>query len=354
MKKTYCLLLAIFALLMLFNACSKKNLDIDLYADYKDITVVYGLLDPGKDTNYVKINKAFLGPGNAKVFAKNPDSCNYPIGQIEAKLIEKRTSAGGSNYNDVREIKLEPIMIHDKDTGIFYAPEQLVYFTKAKINSNDDRFSYQYELQIDRGDTILTATTDMLGGGRFYITTGSLNFANDGQVRWLPCDNAAVYEIIIKFRFTEISPSQDSVERCMSYSLGTFSKTSLANNMDHNQFLVTSKASLFYSKLASFLGNDTVNPAHPENAHIDRLINAFPVGIAIAAGGEELYNYITVNGPSSSIVQNIPEYTNIKGGYGIFSTRTMIETWVNLGSTQADLINNHENWRFRQGSFSKE
>ena len=62
MKRIILSLFSFFALLFMFNAC---NTDVDLYSDYKDITVVYGLLDPGKDTNYVKINKAFLGPGNA-------------------------------------------------------------------------------------------------------------------------------------------------------------------------------------------------------------------------------------------------------------------------------------------------
>ena len=62
MKKILLSLFSVFAFLMMFNACST---DVDLYADYKDITVVYGLLDSGADTNFIKINKAFLGPGNA-------------------------------------------------------------------------------------------------------------------------------------------------------------------------------------------------------------------------------------------------------------------------------------------------
>jgi hypothetical protein len=57
MKKLAALLL-ILAGLILFNRCSN---DVDINANYEQITVVYGLLDPNEDTTYLKINKAFLG-----------------------------------------------------------------------------------------------------------------------------------------------------------------------------------------------------------------------------------------------------------------------------------------------------
>ena len=99
---------------------------------------------------------------------------------------------------------------------------------------------------------------------------------------------------------------------------------------------------MFYSSLASFLGADTLK------TNVDRIISDRCLGVAVSAGGEELYNFITVNGPSSSIVQNIPEYTNINGGgYGVFSSRAAKELMVKMSSIP-DLIS-HENWRFRQG-----
>lgn len=42
--------------LLLLNACST---DVDLYADYKDVPVIYGLLDATADTNYIKITRVF-------------------------------------------------------------------------------------------------------------------------------------------------------------------------------------------------------------------------------------------------------------------------------------------------------
>lgn len=348
MRKLSLVISSFFALGMLFNACSTE---VDIHADYKDITVVYGLLDSDKDTNFIKINKAFLPNsenGNAQEIALISDSCNYPF-KLDSKIIEYRANAGGTNYQKIRELVLDTMTIHNKhQDGFFYAPDQLVYYTKERVHSNTQQYKYKYELQIDRGDTVLVAETDMVGGynsdihANFSITTAIVSFSAEygSPIKFYPCPNAEIYEVVLKFKFTEIGPLQDSVERCMTMSLGTYPETSL--EQDHNQYVVTHKSSMFYTSLASFLGNDTLNQ------NVDRIIQDRAICISIAAGGEELYNFISVNGPSSSIVQSIPEYTNIKGGYGVFSSRTMKEKWVNFNSL-TDLERDHPRWRFRQG-----
>ena len=40
-----------------------------------------------------------------------------------------------------------------------------------------------------------------------------------------------------------------------------------------------------------------------------------------SAAADELATYIEVNRPSTGIVQQRPEFTNIDGGYGVFSSR---------------------------------
>ena len=337
MRRISCWIVLLIMLGSFFSACST---DVDLYADYKNITVVYGLLDCDKDTNYIKINKAFLGPGNAYEIAQIADSCNYPY-KLDAQIIEYRASASSNKYQVMGTYPLDTITIHNKKPGIFYAPDQLVYYTTRRIHSNDERYKYKYGLQIDRGDTILTSETEVVGGEMFMIDGKSLNLtAETGSVKWYECPNAAVYEVVLNFYFTEVYSPTDSVQRCMSWSLGTHSASSLT--MDHGKFVVNYKSDVFYANMAKFLGNDTLN------TNVYRLINEPCIGIAISAGGEELYNFITVNGPSSSIVQSIPEYTNILGGgYGVFSSRAAKEQMVKMSSHTG--LTSRENWRFRQG-----
>ena len=69
--------------------------DVDIYADYKDIPVVYGLIESTADTNYVKITKSYCGsndnPINALEVAPIYDSSNYP-GKLNAYIVELKSS----------------------------------------------------------------------------------------------------------------------------------------------------------------------------------------------------------------------------------------------------------------------
>lgn len=322
---------SLITLVMLFNACST---DVDLYAGYKDITVIYGLLDSDKDTNYVKINKAFLGPGNALDIAMIADSCNYPF-KLDAKIVEYRATLGSNNFQKTRELVLDTMTIHNKHTdGFFYAPDQLVYYTAEPVYANSEQYKYKYELLVDRGDTILSAETDMVGGYGFNINTGAMSFSGDqgSQIKWYPCPNADVYEIVLKFNYMELY-GFDTVPKSIEWSLGTHQEASLEWNK--NMYVLNHKSEAFYTKLAEKLQGDTIG--------VTRLVANPAICISIAAGNEELYNFISINAPSSSIVQSIPEYTNVKGGYGVFASRTLQEKWVSFNS-----ITDISKWGFRQ------
>lgn len=341
MKRFFVLLSVLFSFLVTFNACST---DVDLYADYKNIMVIYGLLDSGADTNFIKINKAFLGPGNALQIAQISDSNNYP-GKLDAKLIEYRALAHGTHFQKTDEFPLDTITIHDKEPGVFYYPDQMVYYTSHKIKNNTEQYKYRYEIQVQNGDSLVSSVTNIVGGDSFSIPKSSIDLsstASTGSISWSACPNASIYEVVLKFHFIEVSVSNDSVERVMTWALGSHPESQLTNV--NGQYSIPFAASQFIENLALWLGSDTLNPRVKE-----RVIFQPPLEVALAAGGDELYNFITVNGPSNSIVQTLPEYSNINGGYGVFSSRTMCIKWMKLArNTIPDLIA-HENWHFKQG-----
>ena len=86
------LIFALATLTLLFS-CSEK---IDLIGDFKETAVVYGLLDHSDSMHYVKITRAFIGPGNALELAQIEDS-SYISLSIDA----------GSNetYNKIHAVK---------------------------------------------------------------------------------------------------------------------------------------------------------------------------------------------------------------------------------------------------------
>lgn len=340
MKKFGLTFLAFFSLGFFMISCKP---DIDLFAEYKDITVVYGILDSEQDTNYVKINKVFMDP-DMEVIPN--DSLNYPE-KLDARIVEYRANINSEHYTKTRELILDTITVHNKQPGIFEYPDQLVYYTTHKINNNDEYFNYRYELQIHKNDTVLTATTNIVGGSRFSIQTGVLNFdsyMNMGQIRFAKCPNGALYEVVLRFDFVDITKTDDTIPRNMTWSLGTYPLSFFHEHEDNNMYFVSYKATEFFNNLAKTLGPDTL-----DYNIVKRVFFEPSLTVSIAVCGSELYNFININGPSTSLSQTIPDYTNVDGGYGVFSSRTMISKKVKLGGRTIPELIARENWRFSQG-----
>src|SRR5437868_3293744 len=106
------------AVLLLFACIFSCKTDFNTVAPYKEITVVYGLLDPAKGAQYIKINKAFLGEGNALVMAQQMDSTNYPPGTLDVKLQQIQSG---------QEIQFVAVLDSTKEPGIFSNPYQIIY-----------------------------------------------------------------------------------------------------------------------------------------------------------------------------------------------------------------------------------
>ena len=171
------LFLSLSVLMGVFSSCTT---DVDIYAEYKDIAIIFAMLNPRADTNYVKITRAFCGTNdhhiNANEVALIADSCNYP-GKLDVRIIELKNTDGGPYEPTNREIVLDTMTIHNKEEGTFYAPHQLVYYTTEPFNAGSAGNNYRYQLFIKKlnGDTI-TAQTNMVGNEDFAIVSTSANF----------------------------------------------------------------------------------------------------------------------------------------------------------------------------------
>ncbi|NCD43137.1 MAG: hypothetical protein EOL88_13765, partial [Bacteroidia bacterium] len=83
MRKITAVLFSIIVTL-LFLSCDNE---VTTISDWEDITVVYGLLNQNDSITYLKITKAFLGEGNALIFAQEPDSSQYDV-KLDVKIEE--------------------------------------------------------------------------------------------------------------------------------------------------------------------------------------------------------------------------------------------------------------------------
>lgn len=355
MKKLL-LSLSLLAALVDFNACST---DVELYADYKDIPIVYGLLDASQDTNYIRINRAFSGsndhPINAHEIALIADSSNYP-GKLTAYLVEYKLGYGNNYYPTGDMALLDTITIHDKEEGFFYSPDQKVYFTDGKTidgkplygNNNVDS-KYMYKLIVLKGNDTVSAETGLVGGDNFKIITAGLSFNPEPsdktqRILFTPADYAVFYDVKAVFYYHESHDGGPWVDKEVSFSIGPKSIEQLVFD-EHNNYFVSYPENLLFSLLAEAIGGDTV--VNPQNPHVVRYFDEKPMEVFVAAGGDELYNFIQVN-QQTGFSQTIPDYTNIKGGYGVFSSRINLRKQVKISSTTSIGLYGKEAWGFKQ------
>ncbi len=340
--KKLCFFLSLLASITFFNACST---DVELYADYKDIPVVYGLIDATQDTNFVRINRAFSSsndhPINATEVALIADSCNYP-GKFDAQIVEYKAGFGNHFIPTGRVFVLDTITIHHKDTGIFYAPHQKVYYTTEPFNVNTASTRYKYQLVVNKGNDTITSETGLVGGEDFRILTFQTTFISDptdavGKIAFKPADNAAFYDVKMFFNYREKHGATEVLKQ-VKWDFGTKSINQLT--YEDGTYVVTYSMNSLFNLLEEAIGGDTLA--------VTRYFDEEPFEIMIAAGGEELYNYIQINSQAGGLSQTIPDYTNIRGGYGVFSSRIHKSRLAKLASRAATDLYGKRAWNFVQ------
>lgn len=294
---------------ILFNACST---DLDVKGDWKETMVVYGLLDQSKPKQYIKINKAFLGEGNALSFAQVKDSVQF----VNALTVILEKVSTGDTF------QFKPTSTIPKDGGTFYGPNQ----TNAIYSGNSTNLfgatlttnsTYKLTIKNSETGTEVKATTKLVSDfGNFSLPTPSTsNFSliianNNGykfRVTWPSAANAKLYQLIMRFNYID-STTSGNVNQYID-KIFPETKTQTLAGGEVIEYSIVGQDYLQY--IASQIDNYSgLWQRKPGNIEL----------FAIAAG-EELSTFIDVNKPSTGIVQEKPEYTNITNGLGIFSAR---------------------------------
>jgi hypothetical protein len=300
-------LLLFCSLAFLFSTCST---DLDIIDDWKETMVVYGLLDTTQPKQYVRIEKAFLGPDNALSMAQNYDSINY-MNNLDVWL--KELDASG---NLVMAYQLSPDTLLNKEEGIFAFPAQVVYSMPTE-GTLPFLASHTYRIEVTNLTTGVTvnATTSLVND--FIITRPSgttidlrkITPNTLTSVEWNGSANARIYQVAARFHYRERDQNNVITNKVTPDWLIRTVKTS-GNNATSPQSIDFDPNS-FYQYLDNILDYDP-NVSARESDYLE---------FVVYAGGVELNTYMEVNAPSTSLVQEKPIYTNINGGLGLFSAR---------------------------------
>ena len=293
-------------LLPLLFSCNKE---LKVNADWKDVTVVYGLLDQTEDTTYIKITKAFLGEGNALQFATVPDSRTYPD-KLEVIL---------QAYSGATLMESHPcdtVTIHNKQAGdsIFYFPNQLMYYSKARLNVD---YTYKLLIKNKQSGKEITAQTGLLHDFEVFYPNGVASFVvgKSFRVKWQPSKNGKRYQLVIRFCYLESLKSSPSNKTLKFADWLVFNNVKAADASSTQAFDLYYPGDVFYSVIGTKIKEDSL---------VDRI--ARKCIFIFTVGAPELDTYMEVTEPSIGLVQEKPSYTNITNGIGLFSARFMKPT----------------------------
>lgn len=314
----------LFALVFLCISASipSCSTDFDIAESWKEIPVVYGMLDPTQAVQYLRVSKAFL----------DENTSAYQMAQSADSLyLEEPTSVqlkAQSNGNVVQTIDLQKVDAANegivKDDGIFATSPYYLYKTTETILNTR---SYQLVVTTANGKTV-TAETPIVenleiskpaaGGSPLNIVSNSAVI----PIRWNRADNAAIFDLDISVKYKDIIAGTNE-EIIRTVKLDVFTGISLVNLQENTGDFSTSSTTITYNyKVADLLSLMAIKIPAPDATIAYRYFVALDFEVFAATQAVLLSTDSNNSQFSITASQNTFTYNNITGGYGLFASRT--------------------------------
>lgn len=301
MKKFIAIILLAVTVL-LAGSCAN---DLDTNADWKEIMVVYGLLNVNDTDHYVRVNRAFLSENQSALeVAKINDSLYFDSLQV---TIEEYSG------NSIRQTFPLTKFYVGKDTGIFATEGSYVYTFRQKLD-----LAYKYKLVIynklskkyTTAETVLIGNPT-LGSPSNFTTNFIIDTAKTVNLSWTASPNTKLYDLNLRFYWNEYDSASNqllSADNYVDWPMVQGKDVPSSGAMRSNIPGIG-----FYYFLAEKL--TAINGRYRVPQKLDFMY---------WAADKEYYLYRNVNQPSVGLVQKKPEYTNISNGnYGLFASRNL-------------------------------
>ncbi len=341
MKKIFASIIVICTIFC-FASCSTK---FNIAAPYKNITVIYGLLDAGDTAHYIRIEKAFLDQNKSALdMAKVWDSSYFAHLNVR---IERLFIADTTHIHDTIHLNLVDLDLegYPKQQGTFFTSPNYAYkftglldsqyvyrivvsnFATGEVDSatthiiNDDPGSFLIPLF----DNVRTADAGMDFNSTLPNSRYSLNYAYvlGYNQTYSP---VAIAQAIIRFNWVDSNIVTHSITR---------------NYFDDNFGYLSYATSTSFQKKNIDLYYDLSNGMGTAPANVIRLIDRCDFYLYL--GTPEFNTYINnslVQGTGLTGTEIEPVYTNIAGAnvLGLFTAKANRTGKVTISNATVDSL----------------
>ena len=292
-----------FLFIILFSSCET---DFDVNAQWEEVTIVYGLIDPNIEDQLIKINKAFLGEGDALQMASIADSSNYNPSDLLVRIHRIRQQAF-NQYDTIFSVTLNDTIL-DKDDGLFSTDNNIIYTFKKPSSFYNTNSLYALEIINLISGHKVTSQTEIINTFSFESLNPSFEWGlyngdlpdslkfRTKNIEWQPSTNGVIYQLDIVINYIE---NNDTINLPWSQPLVEYTSGNMSLKIKGDQFF-------------QFLTTNLTNNTPKQFLNLD---------LVMTVGSDDLKTYINVNKPFSGIVQERPVFSNINNGVGLFSSR---------------------------------
>jgi len=310
LKNIHFLLLGtLFIGMVTFLSCDNT---LDLIEERMDIPIVYGLLSTTDTAQYIRVERAFVDETISAIeLAQDPDALYYE--NVDVSIIRL-----SNNETSILERVDGNEEGFPRQEGAFAtAPNFLYKISTSEINLVEGE---EYQLSIERGEPLATVTASTTLVEAPLISRPSsgsrLDFFDTRiqEITWLGNENNSLYDVSLLLRFFEKNldvPNSAFEQREVLWSV--------ERGIEPNSGELRGEALIEGNRFFGFLAGALDREANYDRRFID-------IDLILDAGGAEIAQYQNVGLANLSITssQDIPTFTNLSEGRGLFSSRTRI------------------------------
>lgn len=306
-----------FVLLAAAATLAGCSTDLEINAPYKESTVVYGLLNMRDTIHFVKINKAFLGEGDALVYANIPDSNEYKDEDFGYARVVRFQGATAMDTFPLRDT-----VLHNREPGTFFSPDQKMFYFRDNDTYNLPQSNVEvyldqnsdYELQVEVKGNRITGRTTIVNDFSIQSVDQSMQQAMNLMISggygkydldWNTGVDGKRYEASYRFNYQEIRGT-DTVAKSIQNRIATLVASGTSEPMT-----ATIQGEAFFSNLANTIPNDPT---------VDKR-RFTGVEFVFAVANEDFHTYLSLSEPVSGIIEDRPSWSNVEGAYGVFASR---------------------------------